>query len=246
MKSRSKYAILAFALLFHLAGLQSAHSQDGVTVVATIKPIHSIVSAVMEGVAEPHLVMKGTSSPHTFYLRPSDARAFQSARVVLQVSDTMETSLIGPLRSLASHARIVSLSHVADLTRRPLREGGTFEDHEHESYPHGVASAVTYGESGNHEHHESESESQPHESDVAVSEEHHDEHQYFVDEIDEPFDMHIWLDPQNGIEIVNAVAHVLSEIHPEHADQYSANSKKVCRETSSAGSADIYRVDRLL
>ena len=35
-------------------------------VVATTKPIHSLVAAVMEGVAEPDLLVDGAASPHTY------------------------------------------------------------------------------------------------------------------------------------------------------------------------------------
>lgn len=43
-------------------------------VMVTIKPVHSLVAAVMAGVAEPGLLIDGTGSPHTFALKPSDAK----------------------------------------------------------------------------------------------------------------------------------------------------------------------------
>ena len=37
-----------------------------VKVVASIKPVHSLVSAVMDGVAKPTLLVEGAASPHTY------------------------------------------------------------------------------------------------------------------------------------------------------------------------------------
>ena len=37
-----------------------------VKVVTSIKPVHSLVSAVMAGVGEPSLLVKGAGSPHTY------------------------------------------------------------------------------------------------------------------------------------------------------------------------------------
>lgn len=42
-------------------------------VVATIPPIHSLVAMVLEGIAEPDLIVKGFASPHDYAMAPSDA-----------------------------------------------------------------------------------------------------------------------------------------------------------------------------
>ncbi|MEZ5661037.1 MAG: hypothetical protein R3E83_21765 [Burkholderiaceae bacterium] len=43
--------------------------------VATIKPLHGVLAAVMQGVDTPTLLLDGTSSPHAINLRPSQTRA---------------------------------------------------------------------------------------------------------------------------------------------------------------------------
>ena len=60
----------------------AALAADPVKVVTSIKPIHSLVAGVMRGVAEPALLVKGAASPHSFNLRPSDARALNQADVI--------------------------------------------------------------------------------------------------------------------------------------------------------------------
>ena len=127
---------LALATMALLGGAVAgpAAGDDGVRVVASIKPVHSLVSAVMAGVGEPHLIVRGHSSPHTFTMRPSDAAALEDADVVFMIGDTMETALAGPVESLAGDARVVRLANAPGLVRRPLREGGAFEEHEHDSH----------------------------------------------------------------------------------------------------------------
>lgn len=48
-------------------------------VVATIKPIHSLAAAILEGVTEPKLLLQGAASPHAYSLKPSDAEALSAA-----------------------------------------------------------------------------------------------------------------------------------------------------------------------
>ena len=67
-------ALLAFAIFV------PAWADSGVRVAASIKPVHSLVSAVMAGVCEPHLIMRGASSPHDFSLRPSMPRRWRKPR----------------------------------------------------------------------------------------------------------------------------------------------------------------------
>ena len=100
-------------------------------VVASIKPVHSLVSGVMAGVGEPYLIIQGRASPHTFSLRPSDAKALEGARVVFLIDELVETSLAHSIDALVRDARVVVLSQTEGLIHRPLREGGGFEVHEH-------------------------------------------------------------------------------------------------------------------
>lgn len=105
-------------------------------VVATVKPIHSLAAAVMAGVGVPRLLIDGAGSPHTFALKPSDARALNTADVVLRVSDGLEPFMIKVLQSLPATVRVVTLADVPDLQLYAMRTGGTFEEHAHETGRH--------------------------------------------------------------------------------------------------------------
>ena len=62
-------------------------------VVATIKPVHALVSAVMGDLGKPELIVRGGASPHTYSLRPSDAGALENADLVFWTGHGMELFL---------------------------------------------------------------------------------------------------------------------------------------------------------
>lgn len=102
-------------------------------VVASIKPVHSLVSAIMGNTGTPDLLVPGAASPHTYALRPSDAGKLQRAKIVFWVGQGIETFLEKPLEALATNAKIVTLSQAPGLTLLDLREGGAFDEHDHDA-----------------------------------------------------------------------------------------------------------------
>ena len=53
-----------------------------IKVVASIKPIHSLASYLMDGVAKPDLIVDGYASPHGFAMKPSHAKMLQNADLI--------------------------------------------------------------------------------------------------------------------------------------------------------------------
>ena len=100
-------------------------------VVASTKPVHSLVSAVMAGVGEPVLLVKGAASPHTYSLRPSDAAALENADIVFWTGHGMELFLGDALETLSTMAETVELAETPGIELLPTREGGAFEPHSH-------------------------------------------------------------------------------------------------------------------
>ena len=98
MRTLESSLVGAVSLLAILGGAGAPVAAAEIDVVASIKPVHSLVASVMEGVGEPILLVKGTGSEHSYSLRPSEARALEQAEVVFWVGETMETFLIKPLR----------------------------------------------------------------------------------------------------------------------------------------------------
>ena len=125
-------AVLAIPALaipaFLFAGAMRA--ADAPVVVTSIKPIHSLVSAIMQGVGEPELIVDGAASPHTYNMKPSNARALQEAKVVFWVGPGLEAFLQKPLEALGADASVVELDNAPGLVKLAFREGGAFEPHD--------------------------------------------------------------------------------------------------------------------
>jgi len=113
---------------------------DGV-VVASIKPLHSLVAAVMEGDKnQPVLLVDGAASAHSFSLKPSQASALQKAAVVFYIGDDFELFLQKPLHTLPEKVARVPMEKLQGIVRLPVRLG--HESHEghngEEAHAHGA------------------------------------------------------------------------------------------------------------
>jgi zinc transport system substrate-binding protein len=101
----------------------------GPRVVASIAPIHALVSAVMKGVGAPYLLVPSGMNAHHYALRPLDARALANADYVFWVGSELERFLDKPLKGLGRRSRNVRLSdHVKKL---PLRDDEDWKQHDH-------------------------------------------------------------------------------------------------------------------
>ena len=128
-----KSALLASTFLFTSTAVATAD----VKVVASIKPVHSLVASVMQGVSEPSLLVKGAGSPHTYSLKPSQAKELQAADIVFWMSHDLEAFLENSIESIAKNAKAVSLMDSHGLMKLNFREGGAFDAHDHGHDDHG-------------------------------------------------------------------------------------------------------------
>jgi zinc transport system substrate-binding protein len=217
-------ALLSTAMTAGLLAVPAAAVAAGPNVVVSIKPVHALVAAIMEGVGEPGLIVEGAASPHTYALKPSNAAALQDADVVFWVGHGLEAFLEKPLEALSAKAAVVELEDAPGVEKLQFREGGPFETHDH-------------GEEEGHDHaheghgHEEAGHEDAHADEAAHKEEAHKEgehaeaghaeeaHEHGHDE----FDMHLWLSPDNARAIAAEAAKVLAEKDPAHAEVYKKN-----------------------
>jgi len=88
-----------------LTNLSAARAD--INVVTSIKPVHSLVSGVMSGVGTPSLIVDGAGSPHTYSLKPSQARLLQDAKLVFWMGDELEAFLETPIANIANSAKTI-------------------------------------------------------------------------------------------------------------------------------------------
>ena len=186
--------------------VSSGAGAEPARVVASIKPVHSLVSAVMRGIGEPILLIDGASTPHGFSLRPSQARHLSSADVVFWIGPAMESGLVRPLRSLGRNALLVSLLEAKGVSRLSFRAGQSLRDNGHDR-----EGSTPNDESRGPEHQDGHADRDDESS--------HGEHDHLA------LDGHAWLDPRNAIAMTEAIAHHLAESYPSKAEQIMANAE---------------------
>ena len=199
----------------------SAHAE--VNVIASIKPVHSLVAAVMKGAGEPSLIVEGAGSPHTYSLKPSQAAALQDADLIFWIGDDLEAFLEKPISTIGS-GKSVELIHSHGLETLGFREGGAFEKHVHgdehadEDHEHEHEEAGDHDHE--HEHEEAGDHDHDHEEEHAEGHEHEDEHHHHHGDVD----MHAWLDPVNAKAMVHEIEEALAEADPDNAALYEKNA----------------------
>ena len=219
-----------FASGFVASGLLLAYGPAAAApkVVTSIKPVHSLVAGVMTGVGTPQLLVKGGGSPHSYSLRPSEARALNAADVIFWIGEDLETFLEKPIGALAGNTRVVELAASPGMELLKTREGGVWEGHDEDHSEH--------EEHAGHDEHEAQEEHDEHEEHAGHGEhkaqEEHDEHEEHAGHGEH--NMHIWLDPHNAQRIVRTVIAELSRIDQDNAGRYAANGETL-----------IERLDRL-
>ena len=197
------------SIFFGLAPLfLSFSAKADVKVVTTIKPLHSLVSSVMEGVGEPSLIIEGTNNPHTFVFKPSHAELLEEADIVFWIGEDLEAFMEKPLDSLASNAKKVAFMDLASIEKLKFREENIFDDHDgHKDDDH--------DDHDDHDGHDDEHEG-------------HDDHDHHGHAHGE-FDAHIWLDPINAKEMIHEIAHELGDLDPKNKEIYESNANKTLK-----------------
>ena len=116
--------ILVFSIILITAS--SSRAELKVKVVTTIKPLHSLITNVMKGVGEPSLIIEGSTSPHSFILKPSHAKLLEQADIIFWVGEDLETFMEKPLNSIVKNAKIVSFIEINNIKKLKFREENIF------------------------------------------------------------------------------------------------------------------------
>ena len=108
---------------------------DDAPVVASIKPLHSLVQGVLGDTGRAALI--SSASPHDTVFRPSQMQTIRRARIIFYVDDRLEPSVTKALTVLPDTIRTYAVAQTAGLTLLPQRS-----DYSHAS------SGETKGENG--------------------------------------------------------------------------------------------------
>ena len=189
-----------FVILLVLCPISFSGANADIDVVTSIKPVHSLVSSVMNGVGSPYLILDGASSPHTYSLKPSEARKLQEAKLVFWMGDEIEAFLKEPIKNISDSAEIIKLLNADGLKRIKFREGGMFDDHGHDDHEKHAEKK--------HDHR-------------------HDDHEKHDSHAHGEIDPHVWLDPVNAKALVHEIEEALVKVDPAHSSVYRENARKL-------------------
>ncbi len=131
----ARILLTAFALL--TAGAATAEPR----VAASIQPLHSLAANVMAGVGTPALLVPGSASPHSYALRPSEARLINDAQIVFWLGPTYETFLAKTIEAAGSRKSAAPLLRAPGVTTLTAREGGNWDADDH-GHSHGHSHAA--------------------------------------------------------------------------------------------------------
>ena len=215
LKTKFPFILSLVSMLFYFSSIKAE-----IKVVTSIKPIHSLVSYIMDGVGSPDLIVDGYNSPHGFSLKPSHAKMLQEADIVIYVGEGVEEFLEKPLESIANNAVKFELLGQSGIKKLKFRERNIFEGHDdHDDHGHGKKKKDDHDDHDDHDHDKK-----------AKKEDHddhgHDDHGHGHGE----FDPHIWLDPMNAKIIIKKVTNQLSKLDKDNSSTYKSNSKKALKE----------------
>ena len=218
MKNMKKIPLI-FSILSILTFFTPANAE--IKVVASIKPIHSLASYLMDGIAKPDLIVDGYASPHGFAMKPSHAKMLQNADLIFWVGEDLESFLEKPLSSIAKKAEKIELMETKGLQVLKFRERNIFDEHDHDDHGH-----------DDHGKKEDDHDDHGHDDDHGKKEDDHDDHGH--DDHDGhahgEFDPHIWLDPINAKAMLNEMAEHLIENDPKNEAKYKSNLAKALQE----------------
>jgi zinc transport system substrate-binding protein len=233
MRPLLRFAAVLLAAAFVLAGALPSLAGDAVRprplrVIASIKPLHSLIAGIMSGHGGPVLLIPAGVSPYVASVHANEAYLLSGADIVFWIGEPLEAGLTLPLTHLRS-ARVVDLVRIGGLVRYKTRSG---------YWEPGTAGP--------------DAEAVAREIDLVPSlgwfaasgAPLPDAANYYVDPPPDPtpppepdpaeaaldlagVDGHIWLDPLNAQLMVDRIVEVLSEADIDNAPDYRRNGESV-------------------
>ncbi|MDF2231968.1 zinc ABC transporter substrate-binding protein [Albimonas sp. CAU 1670] len=207
-----RWAMAGMLLAGGAAG--SAGAQTAPRVVADIPPVQSLAAMAMAGVGEVELIVPPGASPHGFTLRPSQAGALERADLVISIGPALAPWLDEAADALARPEAVrLDLLDLPGTHALPFREAAVFAGgHDHDD------DHAAHDEDGHDDHdpadaaHAGEHEGEGHDD---AGHDGHDHH---------GLDPHAWLNPDNALVWLDAIADALARIDPARAETYAANA----------------------
>ncbi|WP_456404343.1 metal ABC transporter solute-binding protein, Zn/Mn family [Thiolapillus sp.] len=109
------------ALLFSLLHMPAYSADDQLRVVASIKPVHAILSGLLKGLQEPELIVGKGRLPYGHQLSDAQKQSIDRADLVVWVGPELEKFMAQHLGDEAQSARVITLLDRPEIKVLPSR-----------------------------------------------------------------------------------------------------------------------------
>ena len=121
---------ISIIILFFFSSV-NVFASETIGIITTIKPIDSLVSAVVGDTGKTISLIPSETSPHEFRLKPSDARALQNGNIIFYISPHLETSIVKVFETLPKNIKIINLMEETGIEHLSIRDNEAWELHDH-------------------------------------------------------------------------------------------------------------------
>ena len=122
------------SLSFLLIVASTLACAEPVKVLTSIKPLQLIAQAITDGVSSTEVLLPPGNSPHSYSLKPSDARKLRDADVIFWIGPSME-AFLPKMLSNAKGTKAVSMMDLPGIQLRRMEEHDDHHDH-HDHHGH--------------------------------------------------------------------------------------------------------------
>ena len=245
---------MRYSLALACAMMATPIAAQDVKVVTDLSVTHSLVSMVMGDVGQADLMLDRGGDPHSFQLRPSQARALSEADLIFWIGEELTPWMARALSGIEAQGEVVTLINAEGLHLQDFAHGhdhghghddhdhsDDHDDHGHDDHGHSHDDEGhghdEHGHSHEDEGHGHDDHGHSHDDEGHEHDEHghshddeghgHDDHGHSHDEghSHDGLDPHAWMNTGNVEIWLDLIAEELAEHDPDNAETYRANAE---------------------
>jgi zinc transport system substrate-binding protein len=218
---------MRYSLALACAMMATPIAAKDLKVVTDFAVTHSLVSMVMGDSGRAELLLDRGGDPHSFQLRPSQARALADADLIFWVGEELTPWMARALSGIEAKGEVVTLLHADGVYLQKFAHGHSHDDHGHDDHGHSHSDhghddhGHSHSDHG-HDDHGHSHDDHGHDDHGHSHDDHgHDDHGHSHDGIDP----HAWMNTGNAKIWLGMIAEELAEHDPDNAAAYRARAE---------------------
>ncbi len=201
--------LIMAAMLIPFSGLDALGKTPKNAVLVTVKPLHSLVQAVMGDTGKARLLLTKKATPHNYNLKPSDIKLLQKASMVFYIDKSFETFLNPALKNLPKNVDKISIVYLSNHLPFKGSEQGVFEKRQENKKKYEKRHNEKVNHYANRSNRQKDGKRKSHRDGLRHG---------------NGGNLHIWLSPRKTLEAIRVIAKSLAKRYPENRDIYKKNA----------------------